>query len=123
MRDVAIRQLHEAIGGRLRLASLPPCHGEATRVHRIVTDSRMVQRDDVFWALPGSRADGADFVAEAYGRGASGVVVARYVQPEPGTWSLEVADANTALVQLARWNRGRMSGRVVAVTGSVGKTT
>jgi len=84
MRDVTIRQLHEVIGGRLRLASLPPRHGEATRVQRIVTDSRIVQRSDVFWALPGDRADGADFVAEAYARGASGAVVARYVQPEAG---------------------------------------
>jgi UDP-N-acetylmuramoyl-tripeptide--D-alanyl-D-alanine ligase len=92
-------------------------------LHRIVTDSRTVQRNDVFWALPGSRADGADFVAEAYARGASGAVVARYVQPEPGRWSLEVADSSAALVQLARWNRDRMSGRVVGVTGSVGKTT
>ncbi|HTM52769.1 MAG TPA: UDP-N-acetylmuramoyl-tripeptide--D-alanyl-D-alanine ligase [Pirellulales bacterium] len=123
MRDVTIRQLHEVIGGRLRLASLPPRHGEATRVQRIVTDSRTVQRSDVFWALPGDRADGADFVAEAYARGASGAVVARYVQPEPGAWSLEVADSSAALREFARWNRGRMSGGVIAVTGSVGKTT
>src|SRR3954453_8813422 len=116
MRDVTIRQLHEIVGGRLKLASLPPRHGEAPGVDRIVTDSRTVGRNDVFWALPGSRADGADFVAEAYARGASGAVVARYVQPEPGTWSLEVADSSAALVQLARWNRQRLSGRVVAVT-------
>ena len=47
----------------------------------------------------------------------------KYVQPPPGCWSLQVHDGQTSLDELARWNRRRFAGRVVAVTGSVGKTT
>ena len=123
MRDLTIGKLHEIVGGRLRLAARTPLHGEATRLERIVTDSRQVQRGDVFWGLAGTRFDGATFSNEAYSRGATGAVVEKYIHPEPGCWSLQVADSLTALAQLARWNRARMTGRVIAVTGSVGKTT
>jgi UDP-N-acetylmuramoyl-tripeptide--D-alanyl-D-alanine ligase len=124
MHDVTIKQLHEITGGRLRLATLPPRHGELARVRHVVTDSRQVRQGDIFWGLPGTRLDGSHFAIEAYARGAEGVIVGRkYVQPWPGCWSLEVADSQRALEQLAAWNRRRHAGRVVAVTGSVGKTT
>src|SRR5205823_5212626 len=123
MRDLTVRQLHAIVGGRLRMASRAPLHGEATIVPNVVIDSRQVQQGDLFWGLSGTRFDGASFAEEAYSRGASGVVVGKYVQPWPGCWNLQVADSRQALVQLARWNRYRLNGRVVAVTGSVGKTT
>jgi UDP-N-acetylmuramoyl-tripeptide--D-alanyl-D-alanine ligase len=83
-----------------------------------------VRRGDVFWGLPGTRFDGSHFAGEAYARGAEGAVVGqKYVQPWPGCWSLEVADSLAALETLARWNRARFGGRVVAIAGSVGKTT
>jgi UDP-N-acetylmuramoyl-tripeptide--D-alanyl-D-alanine ligase len=124
MHDLTVKQLHEIVGGRLRLATLAPRHGEMARVRGVVTDSRQVRRGDVFWGLPGTRFDGSHFTSEAYARGAEGAVVGqKYVQPWPGCWSLEVADAQKALEALAGWNRRRHRGRVVAVTGSVGKTT
>ena len=124
MRDLTVKKLHEIVGGRLRLATLPPRYGEATRVQHVVTDSRQVHQGGVFWGLSGTRLDGSNFAFEAYSRGATGVVVEKkYVQPWPGGWSLEVNDSLAALEKLARWNRQRMAGRVVAVTGSVGKTT
>ena len=124
MHDLTVQQLHEIVGGRLRLASLPPRHGELARVRDVVTDSRQIRNGEVFWGLPGTRFDGSHFAGEAYARGAEGVVVGqKYVQPSPGCWSLEVADAQTALEELAAWNRRRHGGRIVAVTGSVGKTT
>ena len=123
MRNFTVRQLHEIVGGRLRLASLAPEMGEETLVRRVITDSRHVQPGDVFWGLRGTRFDGASFAIESYAAGATGAVVSKYVQPHPGCWSLEVNDSQKALDQLARWNRQRMTGRVVAVTGSVGKTT
>jgi len=83
-----------------------------------------VKQGDVFWGLPGVRFDGTGFASDAFARGASGAVVGgKYVQPWPSCWSLEVADAQQSLEKLARWNRARFRGRVVAVTGSVGKTT
>jgi len=124
MQDLKLKQLHEIVGGRLRLATLEPRHGESAAIGNIVTDSRLMRRGDVFWGLPGTRFDGSHFASDAFARGAEGAVVGkRYVQPWPGCWSLEVDDAQRALVQLARWNRDRSLARVVAVTGSVGKTT
>jgi UDP-N-acetylmuramoyl-tripeptide--D-alanyl-D-alanine ligase len=122
--EVTLNQLHEIVGGRLRLATLAPRHGENARLGRIVVDSRQVQQGDVFWGLPGNTFNGGEFAGEALARGAQGVVVGKkYVQPAPRSWSLEVDDAQQALFKLAAWNRQRFAGRVVAVTGSVGKTT
>jgi UDP-N-acetylmuramoyl-tripeptide--D-alanyl-D-alanine ligase len=124
MVKLTLAQLHQTLGGKLRVATLAPRLGEHTPVGRIVIDSRQVQPGDVFWGLPGSHVNGAEFAASAFTRGASGVVVGKkYVQPPPGCWSIQVEDAAQALVQLAAWNRRRFAGRTVAVTGSVGKTT
>jgi UDP-N-acetylmuramoyl-tripeptide--D-alanyl-D-alanine ligase len=124
MYDLTVKQLHEIVGGRLRLATLTPRHGEHALVGDVVSDSRHVQRGDLFWGLPGNHCDGSQFAADAYARGAEGAVVSqKYVKPGPGCWSLQVDDARQALLRLAAWNRARHNGRVVAVTGSVGKTT
>ena len=70
MSPLTLQQLHEAIGGEL-LSRDAICSGRAAS-GQIVIDSRQVQRGDLFWALPGRWHDGADFVAEAYRRGAVG---------------------------------------------------
>jgi UDP-N-acetylmuramoyl-tripeptide--D-alanyl-D-alanine ligase len=124
MYELTVKLLHEVVGGRLRLASLAPRHGEHAAVGDVVADSRLVQRGDLFWGLPGSHCDGSQFAADAYARGAAGTIVSqKYVKPGPGCWSLQVDDSRQSLLKLATWNRARYSGRVVAVTGSVGKTT
>ncbi len=89
MRDLTVKTLHAIVGGRLRMATLAPRHGEATSVRRIVTDSRAARPQDTFWGLAGTRCDGAAFADDAYSRGATGAVVGgKYVQPWPGCWSL-----------------------------------
>ncbi len=119
-----LSELREVTGGQLRLGVMPPRNGETTHVGPIVTDSRRVQNEMVFWGLSGSRFDGSCFAEDALVRGASGVVVAgRHVEPWAGRWSLQVDDALIALWLLARWHRLQFTGDVVAVTGSVGKTT
>ena len=124
MHEITLEKLNQIVGGKLRLATLPARHESLSLVGRVVTDSRQVQPGDVFWGMPGTRFDGSGFATDAFARGAVGVVVGqRYVQPWPKCWSLEVPDALQALQQLAAWNRDRFEGRVVAVTGSVGKTT
>jgi UDP-N-acetylmuramoyl-tripeptide--D-alanyl-D-alanine ligase len=89
----------------------------------VVTDSRRIEPGDVFWALKGSHQDGGNFVADAFRRGAAGVVSAKAVNPPPYHWSLQVDDAYTALVDFAAWRRRQFTGTMIAVTGSVGKTT
>jgi UDP-N-acetylmuramoyl-tripeptide--D-alanyl-D-alanine ligase len=85
----------------------------------ISIDTRTLQRGDLFVALQGER-DGHDFVAEAFAKGAAGALVSRDVAGGP---VLLVDDTLVALGRLGEFARARSQARVVAVTGSVGKTT
>src|SRR6478736_2993744 len=121
---LTLAELRDITGGQLRLAAMPPRHGETTHVGPITTDSRRIQSDMVFWGLKGQHFDGSCFAEDALVRGAAGVVVTgRDVEPWPGRGSLRVDDCLGALWKLAAWHRNQFTGRVVAVTGSVGKTT
>ncbi|MCC7085547.1 MAG: UDP-N-acetylmuramoyl-tripeptide--D-alanyl-D-alanine ligase [Pirellulales bacterium] len=121
---LTLSQLCQITGGQLRMAVMPPRHGETSQVGPIVTDSRRVQADMVFWGLPGAKFDGACFAEDALMRGASGVVVSgRSVEPWAGRWALRVEDSLRSLWTLATWHRREFAGRMIAVTGSVGKTT
>ncbi|MEJ1975165.1 MAG: UDP-N-acetylmuramoyl-tripeptide--D-alanyl-D-alanine ligase [Acetobacteraceae bacterium] len=82
-------------------------------------DTRTLRPGDLFVALVGERGDGHDHVAEALAKGAAGALVHRDL---PGS-TLLVHDTLTALWALGRVARARFRGRMVAVTGSVGKTT
>lgn len=89
------------------------------------TDSRQVKAGDFFFALKGLKFDGNDYVAEAIGKGATGVITSRPVEPEGKQKPIviQVNDTNEALARLASHYRRKYTGDVVAVTGSVGKST
>ena len=84
-------------------------------------DSRSLRPGELFVALVADR-DGHDFVDAAVAAGAPAVLVDR---PAPAPTAIEVPDTGVALLDLARWARGRLdrAARVVGVTGSVGKTS
>jgi UDP-N-acetylmuramoyl-tripeptide--D-alanyl-D-alanine ligase len=84
-------------------------------------DTRTLQPGDLFFALHGPNHDGHDHVATAFERGAAAVVV-DHALPGAGT-QIVVRDTLAALQELAVWARKDRVGRVVAVTGSAGKTT
>ncbi|MDW8314759.1 MAG: UDP-N-acetylmuramoyl-tripeptide--D-alanyl-D-alanine ligase [Rhodovarius sp.] len=87
-------------------------------VQRVVFDSRQVSPGDLFVALRAAR-DGHAFVADAFAAGAACAMVEHGEDPR----CLIVPDTLTGLRALAAAGRARSSARVVAVTGSVGKTT
>ena len=87
----------------------------------VSTDTRDLRPGELFVALRGENFDGNAFVPAACRRGAVGAVVSR-LSPEDLP-QLLVADTGLALAQVARINRERSSARVLAVTGSQGKTT
>lgn len=97
-----------------------PAWGRATR---IVTDSREIQRGDVFWALPGDHFDGHQFAGEAVQAGASLVVCESSFAAEIPGQKLVVDDTLKSFGRLAQWIRKRHEALVIGVTGSVGKTT
>ncbi len=86
-------------------------------------DTRTLQAGDLFVALTAAR-DGHDFVADALARGAAAALVSRRPEgvPEDAPLLL-VEDVQSALEALGRAARARSGARVVAVTGSVGKTS
>lgn len=86
-------------------------------------DSRRVRPGDVFFALPGRHRDGHAFLAAALAAGAGLVVVRRgWGVREASVPRIEVEDPLVALQALAAWHRRRAVNRVVAITGSNGKT-
>jgi UDP-N-acetylmuramoyl-tripeptide--D-alanyl-D-alanine ligase len=87
-------------------------------VNGISIDTRSLRPGDLFVALQGAR-DGHDFVAEALAKGAAGALVSRDM---PGK-TLRVEDTLAGLTRLAAAARARSRAKIVAVTGSVGKTT
>ena len=90
-------------------------------------DSRTLRPGELFFALRGPRFDGHQFVGQALERGAAGGVVEEaFYAGAPPEWQpslLAVADTRRALQTLAREVRRRWGKRLVAVTGSAGKST
>jgi UDP-N-acetylmuramoyl-tripeptide--D-alanyl-D-alanine ligase len=77
----------------------------------------------LFFAIAGPRHDGHDFVREVVERGAAGVVIHRKADVPPPAFAVRVEDTTRALQELAGGFRRRRPVKVVAVTGSMGKTT
>ena len=104
-----------------------------TVLSAISTDSRSIKPGELFWALKGERFDGHDFALKAIENGAAGVLV------QKDWWNSEIVtkrlsnsripliitvnDTLKALGDLATWWRHQHNVRVVAITGSSGKTT
>ena len=90
----------------------------------IATDTRTLEGGEVFLALRGENFDGHQFVAKARDLGAIAAIVDRDWQEElPNFPLLHVDDTLKAYHSIARWWRDQFSIPIVAVTGSVGKTT
>jgi UDP-N-acetylmuramoyl-tripeptide--D-alanyl-D-alanine ligase len=87
-------------------------------------DSRTLATGDLFFAIVAKR-DGHDFATAASKRRAAGLVVSRPVElgGENEAFVIEVADTTRALQDLARFVRRESGAKVVAITGSAGKTT
>ena len=90
----------------------------------VTTDSRQIQRGDLFVALRGERFDGHAFVDSALSSGAAAALVEHGATLHLGAAPLiSVLDTRKALGQLAAFWRARFKLPLVAVTGSNGKTT
>ncbi len=138
MIDLTLADIIEGLSGKRVEAPWP--------ISAVVIDSRQAGPDSLFVALPGSRVDGHDFVAEAFQRGAIAALVHRSVEACPPERTIEfdhlldeqlvqlVSEANlpvclqiantlAGLQQLAAFWRQKFGPRVIGITGSVGKST
>lgn len=107
-------ELAAATAGRLR-------HG--FDVTGLSIDTRTLKPGDLFIALVGENSDGHAHVGAALAAGAAGVMVAHTDGLAPDVPALVVEDTLAGLHRLGAAGRARFGGRLVAVTGSVGKTT
>jgi len=98
----------------------------STTVLRVHTDTRSVERGDLFLALKGEKFDANSMLHEACARGAAALIchagLSADSYPE-GIARIEVADTRAALTQLATGWRAQFTLPLIAVTGSNGKTT
>jgi UDP-N-acetylmuramoyl-tripeptide--D-alanyl-D-alanine ligase len=114
-----VAEVLEATGGTL--------HGAADRaLSGVCTDSRRVRAGEIFVALGGESFDGHDHLGAAAARGAALAIVERdvpRVMPVVRVESTVAALGALAAAHLRRWRKADASRRVVAITGSAGKTT
>ena len=114
-----IDDLVEAMKGR-------PVGAMPDGVDGISIDSRSTDQDDAFFAIKGDRFDGHDFASAAMANGAALLVVSEAKLPALGRLvapMIVVDDVLAAMGRLAIASRARSDAKIVAVTGSVGKTT
>jgi UDP-N-acetylmuramoyl-tripeptide--D-alanyl-D-alanine ligase len=94
----------------------------ARRITGLSIDSRTLRPGEVFVAIADAR-DGHEFVGAAFAAGASAALVAKGYQRKSGDGAvIRVVDPLAALVSVGSTARARTAARVIAVTGSVGKT-
>ncbi len=95
-------------------------------------DSRLINKGDVFIALPGNKVDGHTFIKDAISQGAAGIIVADSHKHIINTLTAVekknlfiglVTDPYQALLQLAEAWRDKISCPIVGITGSIGKTS
>src|SRR5215475_921636 len=88
-------------------------------------DTRTLRAGELYFGIRGDRFDGADFAGAATEAGAAGVVVprGRAIDDGAGAVVIEVDDTTSALQALAHATRKASETKVVAITGSAGKTT
>jgi len=114
-----VSELLQATGGTL-LSGDP-----SLTVTSYTIDTRRLAAGSAFFALPGTKVDGHAFVGEAARAGALLAVVARAPAgggPFPAAM-IKVDDVASALARCGAYARQRIRGKVVAITGSAGKTT
>ncbi|URJ24059.1 UDP-N-acetylmuramoyl-tripeptide--D-alanyl-D-alanine ligase [Blochmannia endosymbiont of Camponotus sp.] len=90
-------------------------------IHAITINSNVIYKQCMFIALIGKRFDGHDFTSQAIVAGAQALLVNHHVLLDVP--QLIVPDTRCALIMLAHWVRQKASAKVIAITGSSGKTS
>ena len=122
MKEFPITDLVEITGAKLPASRSKYDTSSFTSVS---IDSRTIKAGDCFFAIGGDNFDGHDYVSDVFAKGAVCAVVSKDIDEEesPGKCLLKVEDTVKALGELAREYRRRAGYKVVAITGSAGKTT
>ena len=95
------------------------------KFNKLSTDTRKIEKDNIFLALKGENFNGNKYVKEAFEKGASIAIVDEvlYNEEEINGIVIKVKDTKKALLSIARGYREKLGIKVVAITGSTGKTS
>ena len=108
-------ELHSIVGGKL--------FENDWLVSGISIDSRTIKKNDLFIALKAKR-DGNDFIVSAIENGAKAAIINKIPKDLPKNFPfILVNNSVEALYSIAKYSREKYKGRVIAITGSVGKTS
>ncbi|MDF7681728.1 UDP-N-acetylmuramoyl-tripeptide--D-alanyl-D-alanine ligase [Enterobacteriaceae bacterium ESL0689] len=113
MIELTLRQLADITHGKR--------YGDDRCIDQVMTDSRKITPGCLFVALKGERFDAHDFAEQAKQKGAGALLVDHLLACDLP--QVVVKDTRQALGELAGWVRRQVPARVVALTGSCGKTS
>ncbi|MBL7214310.1 MAG: UDP-N-acetylmuramoyl-tripeptide--D-alanyl-D-alanine ligase [Phycisphaerae bacterium] len=120
MIPIVVEKIAEVINGRIFIGD------GASSVTGVSIDSRTIREGDIFFAIRGGNFDGHDYARTAIEKGASCVVLEHEIEDLPsesGAGMILAGNTIDALGKLAGWYRQQLSAKVIAITGSAGKTT
>lgn len=116
MEPVSVSWIVEATDGVLL------CGDPSRMISGISIDSRTISKDELFIALRGERFDGHSFIIDVIKRGAAGAIIQSEIEVNDIAM-IRVKDTLKALGDIAKAYRERFDPKVVAISGSNGKTT
>jgi len=128
MIELRYKELLDIVKGK----PLPEGPFEDFLLKGVSIDSRTIKPQNLFIAIKGEKFDGHDFIKQALDKGASCAVISEgrlsdreipYLSSTSGKRAVLVKDTRTALQNIARWYRDKFKVRIVAITGTNGKTT
>ncbi|USO01180.1 MAG: UDP-N-acetylmuramoyl-tripeptide--D-alanyl-D-alanine ligase [Alphaproteobacteria bacterium] len=101
--------------------------GSHTLFSKVVLDSREVTNGDIFICMRGTKSDGHDYISGALNKGASCIILSNKNAcenlPLEGVTILAVPDTDAALVAMGTYKRQQSHAKIIAITGSFGKTS
>jgi len=119
--DLSLSEIVEAINGEILI------NNNEGNFNKISTDTRKIEKDNLFIALKGENFNGNDYVIHAIGNGASIIIVDeikfKVEELNNRVTIIKVENTKTALGDLARFYRKKIGIKVVGITGSTGKTS
>ncbi|MGL4362653.1 MAG: UDP-N-acetylmuramoyl-tripeptide--D-alanyl-D-alanine ligase [Cellulosilyticaceae bacterium] len=117
--ELSIQEIIHATGGRC----LNKQKNGNILIDSITTDTRQVSKNSLFIPLKGERFDGHNYIKQAFEKGAIATLTEHQVVVDEELVTIWVANTQQALLDLASYYRTKFDIPVIAITGSVGKTT
>ncbi|NFV12150.1 UDP-N-acetylmuramoyl-tripeptide--D-alanyl-D-alanine ligase [Clostridium sp. FAM 1755] len=121
MEFIKLEEIIKAVNGELVIT------GEKDEYNSVSTDTRKIKKGDIFIALKGENFNGNNFVETAIEKGADLCIVSELVfdkeKINKSSYVVKVENTNKALLDLAKYYKSKLGIKVVAITGSTGKTS